>query len=217
MDQRYQKVKEDADRLANRHAYLFVKRLFDIVFSLLVFVLLGWLFVLVAIAIKIDNPHAPVFFKQQRVGAMGKPFYMFKFRSMCVDAEQQRDALAELNERDGPAFKIKDDPRVTRVGRFIRRVSIDELPQFANVFLGQMSVVGPRPALPSEIAQYTEYQRLRLLIKPGITCFWQADPHRDDLTFDEWVASDLRYLEECGVLCDLRIILGTVRSVAMGS
>lgn len=217
MDQEYEKAKRDAERLADRHLYLAIKRIFDVVFSAAILVLFSWLYALVALAIKIDDPEGPVFFMQERIGEAGKPFKMFKFRSMCVDAEQQLEALQELNEREGPAFKIRDDPRITRVGRFIRRTNIDELPQFANVLLGQMSVVGPRPALPNEIEQYTPYQRLRLLVKPGITCFWQIHPNRDALVFDEWVACDLKYLRECGVICDLCIIVRTIGCMILGN
>ena len=204
------KVRASMDRLAHRYGYRFVKRLFDIVFSLLVFALFWWLYVIVAIAIKIDDPAGPVFFVQERMGKNGVPFKMFKFRSMYADAEERLAELKDLNEKDGPVFKIKDDPRITRVGHFIRKTSIDELPQFFNVLLGNMSIVGPRPALRRETDLYTPHQRERLLVKPGITCFWQTRRNRDDISFDEWVGLDLLYIKKCSVLTDLKLIVQTV-------
>lgn len=211
---------EAARRLfEGRLGYRFLKRLFDIVFSMLVLVLLSWLFAIVAIAIKIDDPKGSPIFKQRRVGLNGKPFVMYKFRSMFADAEDRLDALYSLNEKDGPVFKIKNDPRITRVGRFIRKTSIDELPQFVNVLLGDMSVVGPRPALPREVAQYTPRQRQRLLVKPGITCFWQTRRNRDDISFDEWVDLDLLYIRKASAWTDIKQIIETVGVVltAQGS
>ena len=198
-----------AQRLASRYGYRIAKRLFDIMFSLLVLVLLSWVYAAVAIAIKHDS-EGPVFFNQERVGKDGKTFKMYKFRSMYVDAEERLKDLQDLNEKDGPVFKIKDDPRITRVGHFIRKTSIDELPQFINVLKGDMSIVGPRPALPREVRQYTPYQKERLLVKPGITCFWQTRRNRDDISFDEWVGLDLLYIKKCSVLTDLKLILQTV-------
>ena len=195
-----------AQRLASRYGYRVAKRLFDIMFRL---VLLSWVFAAVAIAIKHDS-EGPVFFNQERVGKDGKTFKMYKFRSMYVDAEERLKDLQDLNEKDGPVFKIKDDPRITHVGHFIRKTSIDELPQFINVLKGDMSIVGPRPALPREVRQYTPYQQERLLVKPGITCFWQTRRNRDDISFDEWVGLDLLYIKKCSVLTDLKLILQTV-------
>ncbi len=198
-----------ADLLEGRLGYRFVKRLFDIVFSLLVFALLWWLFLVVAVAIKLDSP-GPVLFNQERVGKDGRTFKMYKFRSMFKDAEDRLESLQSLNEKDGPVFKIKHDPRVTRVGRFIRKTSLDELPQFLNVLLGNMSIVGPRPALSREVCQYTPYERQRLLVKPGITCYWQTRRNRDDIGFDEWVALDLLYIKQCSVWADFKLIIQTV-------
>lgn len=211
---------EAAARLRNgRLGYRFVKRLFDIMFSMLVLALFSWLYVVVAIAIKADDPEGPVFFVQERVGRDGKPFQMFKFRSMFADAEERLAELKDQNEKDGPVFKMRNDPRITRVGRFIRKTSIDELPQFLNVLLGNMSVVGPRPALPREVAAYTPRQRQRLLVKPGITCFWQTRRNRDSITFDEWIALDLLYIQQCSVWTDFKQIVETVGVVltAQGS
>lgn len=198
-----------AERLEGRLGYRFVKRLFDVVFSLLVFALLWWLFLVVAVAIKLDSP-GPVLFNQERVGKDGRTFKMYKFRSMFKDAEDRLESLQSLNEKDGPVFKIKHDPRVTRVGRFIRKTSLDELPQFLNVLLGNMSIVGPRPALSREVCQYTPYERQRLLVKPGITCYWQTRRNRDDIGFDEWVALDLLYIKQCSVWADFKLIIQTV-------
>ena len=205
--------------IEDRHAYRFVKRAFDVVFSLLVFVVFCWLFAIIALLIKLDDPKGPVFFRQERVGKGGRTFYMYKFRSMCVDAEEKLAELKVLNEKTGPVFKMHDDPRVTHVGKWLRKLSLDELPQFVNVLLGDMSVVGPRPALPAEAATYDAYQAQRLLVKPGLTCYWQAHRNRDAVTFDEWVDLDLLYIEKCGVWCDLKLIIQTIGVVltAQGS
>ncbi|MGN0084750.1 MAG: sugar transferase, partial [Atopobiaceae bacterium] len=178
-----QEAVQAAQRLATRYGYRVAKRLFDIMFSLLVLVLLSWVYVATAIAIKHDS-EGPVFFNQERVSKDGKTFKMYKFRSMYVDAEERLKDLQDLNEKDGPVFKIKDGPRITHVGHFIRKTSIDELPQFVNVLKGDMSIVGPRPALPREVRQYTPYQKERLLVKPGITCFWQTRRNRDNISFE---------------------------------
>lgn len=199
--------------------YMFVKRAFDIVFSLMVLAAFGWLFMLIALAIKVDDSTGPVLFKQVRVGKNGRLFHMWKFRSMYADAEDRLAELMQFNEKDGPVFKMKDDPRVTRVGRFIRKTSLDELPQFINVLFGEMSVVGPRPALPNEVAQYTAYQSQRLNCDAGITSFWQVQRNRDSLSFDEWVDLDLAYVRNRSLLTDLKLIFQTVGVVltAQGS
>lgn len=208
-----------AERLRTRYVYRFAKRLFDVLFSAAVLVCLSWLFLIVAIAIKLDDPEGSVFFRQERVGKDGRRFRMWKFRSMCADAEDRLAALQADNEKDGPVFKIADDPRITRVGRFIRKTSIDELPQFINVLMGDMSVVGPRPALPSEVAQYTPRQRQRLLVKQGLTCYWQTRRNRDSIGFDEWVDLDLIYVKQCSVWADFKLIIQTIGVVltAQGS
>lgn len=206
-------------RLQRRYGYRFAKRAFDIAFSLLVLALFWWVYVVVAIAIKVDDPAGPVFFVQERMGKNGKPFTMYKFRSMYADAEERLAELKELNEKDGPVFKIKDDPRITKVGRFIRKTSIDELPQFFNVLLGNMSIVGPRPALRRETDLYTPHQRERLLVKPGITCYWQTRKNRDAISFDEWVDLDLLYINQCNAWADFKLVIQTVGCVlsAQGS
>lgn len=205
--------------IERRPVYRTVKRLFDIVLSLAVIVLLSPLFLAIAIAIKIDDPSGPVLFCQERVGKLGEPFKMYKFRSMVTDAEARLKDLQSLNEKDGPVFKIREDPRITRVGKFIRKTSIDELPQFFNVLIGDMSVVGPRPALPKEVALYNDYQRQRLLVKPGITCYWQTRRNRDTIGFDEWVDLDLLYIQKCSVWADFKLIIQTIGVVltAQGS
>ena len=203
----------------DRIAYRFVKRVFDFVFSAAVIVLLSWLFIIIAIVIKVDDPKGPVFFKQTRVGKNGREFEMLKFRSMCVDAEEKLADLKELNEKTGPVFKIAEDPRITRVGKWLRKLSLDELPQFINVLRSDMSIVGPRPALPAEVATYDDYQRQRLLVKPGLTCYWQTRRNRDSITFDEWVDLDLLYIKKCSAWSDLKLIVQTVGVVltAQGS
>lgn len=213
----------DADTIAaaerlrtGRYAYRFIKRTFDVAFSLVVLVCLGWLFLVIAVAIKLDDPKGPIIFRQTRVGRDGLEFTMYKFRSMAANAEERLGELVMSNEKDGPVFKMRDDPRVTRVGRVIRKSSLDELPQFVNVLKGDLSVVGPRPALPREVAEYTPHDRQRLLVKQGLTCFWQVQPNRDDIPFDEWVGLDLRYIRECGPWVDLKVIAHTVVCVVAG-
>lgn len=193
-----------------RWAYRFIKRAFDVLFSAFVLVGFSWLFFIVAVAIKIDDPKGPVFFAQERVGRDGKTFRMHKFRSMCTDAEKRLAELQDLNEKDGPVFKIANDPRITRVGRVIRKLSIDELPQFINVLVGDMSVVGPRPPLPKEVAEYTPRQTQRLSVRGGLTCYWQTRCNRDSISFDEWVDLDLLYIKKCSVWNDLKLIIQTV-------
>lgn len=212
-------VNEAAARLQTRYVYRFVKRLFDIAFSLFVIIGFSWLFLIIAIAIKIDDPKGSVIFKQKRVTKNGREFSMYKFRSMCADAEDRLSDLVEFNEKTGPVFKMHDDPRITRVGRLTRRLSLDELPQFANVLKGDISIVGPRPALPEEVAAYTDCQRQRLLIKAGITCYWQTRRNRDSITFDEWVDLDLLYIKQCSIWTDTKLIIQTVGCVltAQGS
>lgn len=196
--------------IENRVAYRFIKRAFDIVFSAAVLVVFCWLFAIIAILIKVDDPKGPVFFRQERVGKDGKTFQMFKFRSMCVDAEEHLAELKDLNEKTGPVFKIAEDPRITRVGKWLRKLSLDELPQFVNVLRSDMSIVGPRPALPSEVENYSDYQRQRLLVKPGITCYWQTRRNRDTITFNEWVDLDLLYIKKCSAWSDVKLIIQTV-------
>jgi exopolysaccharide biosynthesis polyprenyl glycosylphosphotransferase len=193
---------------------LFAKRAFDIAVS---FVALAWLAPLlaaVALAIRIDSP-GPVLFRQCRVGRNGRTFFVLKFRSMYQDAEQRLEALRSRNEMSGPVFKMANDPRVTRVGRFIRKTSIDELPQFWNVLRGDMSVVGPRPPLPREVAQYKPWQRRRLSVRPGITCTWQVSG-RNDIDFDRWMELDLSYIDNWSLWRDFQIVAKTIPAVFHG-
>ncbi len=207
------------DGADSRFAYRFVKRAFDIVFSMVVLIVFSWLFLIVAVAIWVDDPKGSPIFSQTRVGKNGKLFKMYKFRSMVVDAEARLKDLEALNEKSGPVFKIAEDPRITRVGRFIRKTSIDELPQFVNVLIGNLSIVGPRPALPKEVDQYTDYQRQRLLVKQGITCYWQTRRNRDSISFEEWVDLDLLYVKQCSLWADFKLIVQTMGVVltAQGS
>ncbi len=195
--------------------YEFFKRAMDIVCSGLALLVLSPVFLIIAIAVRSDG--GPAFYSQERVGKNGKLFRIYKFRSMCVNADspEMLAKLAALNEMDGPAFKIKNDPRITKVGRFIRRTSLDELPQLINIFIGDMTIVGPRPPLVSEVAQYTDYQRQRLLVKQGLTCYWQCSG-RNNINFEEWVELDLKYIRERSLWTDIKIILMTVPAVLTG-
>ena len=174
--------------------YLFAKRSIDILASLLGIICLSPVFFIVAIAIKLEDPKGKIFFSQPRCGKDNKVFSMYKFRSMVSNAEELLEELKTLNEMDGPVFKIKEDPRITKVGKFIRKTSIDELPQLFNVLKGDMSLVGPRPPIPHEVAEYNDYQMQRLLVKPGLTCIWQVSG-RNTIGFDEWVEMDLDYIK----------------------
>ena len=191
--------------------YHFLKRLFDIVSSALMMILLFPLFLIVIIAIKLDDP-GPAFFVQERDGLNGKIFKMFKFRSMHQDAPDLRFKMEDLNEIDGPVFKIKNDPRMTRVGKFIRSTSIDELPQLLNIFLGEMSVVGPRPFAHYEAVKLNDYQKQRLLVLPGLLCYWQVRG-RNNITFDEWMEMDLKYINDANLWVDFKIILEGIPAV----
>ena len=202
--------------LSSKKMYETGRRIQDILLSLIAIVGLSPLMLLTALAILIDDPKGSPIFAQERVGRGGKPFRLLKFRSMCVDAEDKLAALRSDNEMDGPVFKIKDDPRITRVGRIIRKVSIDELPQLFNILKGDMSVVGPRPALPGEVAEYGEYERQRLLVKPGLTCYWQIQPRRNDISFDEWMDLDIKYIQERSFAVDWKIIFKTFGAVLTG-
>ncbi|HBM81379.1 MAG TPA: multidrug MFS transporter [Clostridiaceae bacterium] len=189
--------------------YLFFKRLFDLFCSFFALIILSPLFIIIAVLIKIDSK-GPVFFSQARCGKGGKLFNMLKFRSMVCNAEDLLDGLKDKNEQDGPVFKIRDDPRITRIGKLIRKTSIDELPQLINILKGDMSIVGPRPPLPSEVKQYTDYQMLRLSVRPGLTCYWQV-MGRNNINFDRWVRLDIKYIHERSFLVDLKLILRTFK------
>lgn len=185
------------------------KRLFDIFFATLILLFFLPLMIVIAVVIVIDDPSAGPFYKQIRVGRHGKEFYMYKFRTMRANADKMIDELAKQNEMDGPVFKMKEDPRITRVGKILRKLSLDELMQFFNVLKGDMTLVGPRPPLPREVKFYTDYQRLRLLVTPGLTCTWQISKNRNDIPFDEWVEMDIEYIQTRTYLNDLKIMLKT--------
>ena len=193
--------------------YLAVKRCFDIVFSLLCIIVFTIPILFVMLLIVIDSPGASPIYTQYRVGKNGRVFKFYKLRSMVPEADQMLDSLLDQNEMEGPAFKISNDPRITRVGRVIRKTCIDELPQLWNILKGDMSFVGPRPPLPREVEQYNDFQRNRLSVVPGLTCYWQIQPNRNSLTFDKWLELDLKYIEERNVKTDLMIIFKTVGGV----
>lgn len=189
--------------------YSVTKRLIDIVGSLCGIILLSPLFLIVAILIKLEDPKGKVFFAQERNGKYPKTFKMYKFRSMVHNAEDLLKDLMDRNEQTGPVFKINDDPRITKVGKVIRRTSIDELPQLFNVLKGDMSLVGPRPPIPHEVEQYNSYQMQRLAVKPGLTCIWQVSG-RNNIGFDEWVEMDIEYIKTRNLWLDIKLIFKTV-------
>lgn len=199
----------------DRFMYLFLKRAMDILLSAAALFFLSPFLLLVALLIFLDDPMGSPIFVQERIGKDGKPFRFMKFRSMVVDAEARLAQLQSQNEMDGPVFKIKNDPRVTRFGRFIRRTSIDELPQLINILKGDMSLVGPRPPLPREVMQYGPYERQRLMVKPGLTCYWQARG-RNEIMFREWMALDMQYVYEHSLWVDVKLIALTARVVLTG-
>ncbi|MGC8837737.1 MAG: undecaprenyl-phosphate glucose phosphotransferase [Anaerolineae bacterium] len=193
---------------------LFLKRAIDVVGAVVGLIVLSPLMACIALAIRLETPGSPIY-RQTRIGRGGRPFTLYKFRSMYEGAEEERDRLAPLNEADGPLFKIRDDPRVTRVGRVLRRLSLDELPQLYNVLRGEMSLVGPRPPLPEEVAQYQDWHKRRLEVAPGMTGLWQVSG-RSELTFDEMVMLDLYYIENWSLGLDFRIALRTIPRVILG-
>ena len=200
--------------IANQNRYEKIKRFFDICLSSAALVVLSPLLLVIAILIYLEDK-GPVIYSQTRIGKDGRAFKLYKFRSMCVDADEKLKELQELNERDGPVFKIRDDPRVTKIGKFIRKTCIDELPQLVNIIKGDMSIVGPRPPLPNEVEQYNSYQKQRLLVVPGLTCYWQIQKG-EETTFDEWVELDLKYIKERSILLDFRLILLTFKVILSG-
>nr|WP_180874722.1 sugar transferase [Limosilactobacillus reuteri] len=196
------------DKIKSRFIYHGMKRLFDIVAATCGIIILSPLMIVIAVLIKVED-HGPIFYKQVRVGKNGKTFKMYKFRSMFINADKMLDKLKEQNDVDGPMFKMKDDPRVTKIGHFIRKHSLDELPQFFNVLKGDMSLVGPRPPLPSEVEEYSEYDKQRLFVIPGCTGLWQAT-ERNEVGFNEMVQLDIQYIQRASFTFDLWIIWKTV-------
>lgn len=195
--------------------YEICKRVFDIVMCAFALIVLSPLFLLVAVLIKLEDG-GNVFYSSTRLTKGGKEFQMYKFRSMSMDADKHLDELMDQNEMDGPVFKIAKDPRVTKIGAFIRKTSIDELPQLVNVIKGDMTIIGPRPPLPREVAQYTPYQMHRLDVKTGLACYHEAFGRSDNPDFDEWVEQDLRYIQERNMWVDIKIIFLIIKVVLTG-
>lgn len=208
-------IPEENLAISQAASYLFAKRVIDVLGAVTGLIFLAPLFLVIFCLIKLELPKEPVFFKQKRIGINGKSFYMYKFRSMVTNAEALKEMLRDKNEASGPVFKIKSDPRVTKTGKFIRKTSIDELPQLVNVLKGEMSLVGPRPPLPDEVEQYTGFEMQRLSVVPGLTCYWQVSG-RSNVSFEEWVKLDLKYICERSITVDLKLILKTV-TVLFGS
>ncbi|WP_084764994.1 sugar transferase [Clostridium intestinale] len=198
----------DIEREESKLMYNFVKRFIDIFCSSLGILLLSPVFIVVGTIIKLDSK-GPIIFSQKRVGKDGKEFKMYKFRSMVVNAEELKKKLMHQNEMSGPMFKMKDDPRITKIGKFIRKTSIDELPQLINVLKGEMSLVGPRPSLPKEVAQFEPWMMRRLDVKPGLTCYWQVSG-RNNIDFDDWMKLDIKYVEDRSIKLDIKLIFKTV-------
>ncbi|MDR3594816.1 sugar transferase [Clostridium sp.] len=204
----FKKQEEDSKLI-----YCFLKRTMDVICSVIGLVVLSPIFFVVAALIRLESEGNPIF-SQERVGRYGKKFKMYKFRSMVVNAEELKDSLRNKNEMSGPMFKMKEDPRITRVGRFIRRTSVDELPQLINVLKGEMSLVGPRPSLPKEVDVFEDWMIERLEIKPGLTCYWQVSG-RSDIGFEDWMKLDVKYVRERNTLLDIKLIMKTF-SVFLG-
>ena len=201
----FENIKENKAKLS---FYEICKRAIDIIGAISGLLLLSPVIVIVACAIKFTSK-GPIFFSQKRVGKNGELFDMYKFRSMVVNAEELKEKLAHQNEMSGPMFKMKDDPRVTKVGKFIRKTSLDELPQLWNVLKGDMSLVGPRPSLPKEVAQFEKWMYKRLSVKPGLTCFWQVSG-RNNIDFEDWMKLDIKYVDERNFWIDIKLIFKTV-------
>ncbi|ACD53365.1 multidrug MFS transporter [Clostridium botulinum] len=200
-------LKEQINEFSNRRGYCFLKRAIDIICSLVGLIVLSPVLLITAICIKIESKGS-VIFSQTRIGINGEKFNMYKFRSMVVNAEELKKKLKEKNEMNGPMFKIKDDPRVTKIGKFIRKTSLDELPQLVNVLKGEMSLVGPRPSLECEVIHFEDWMKKRLYVKPGLTCYWQVSG-RNDIGFKEWMELDVKYVEERNTLTDIKLIFKT--------
>ena len=189
-------------------SYIFLKRLIDLFGSVIGLIVLSPIIFIVSLLIKFESK-GPVIFSQDRIGKDGKVFKMYKFRSMVVNAEELKEKLKEQNEMSGPMFKMKEDPRVTKVGKFIRKTSIDELPQLINILKGNMSLVGPRPSLPKEVEQFEDWMMERLEVKPGLTCYWQVSG-RNNIDFEDWMKLDIKYVRERNTLTDIKLIFKTV-------
>lgn len=193
----------------DKKKFWYVKRAIDITMALIALLVFSIPMLLITLIIFCMDPKDNPIFCQTRTGRHGKEFQLYKFRTMVPGADQMKESLLQANEMDGPVFKIKNDPRVTKFGRFLRKTSLDELPQFFNVLKGDMAVIGPRPPIPKEVKQYTKYQMIRLTVTPGITGLWQVQPNRNDLSFDEWVDLDIEYILHRSVAMDIKIMLRT--------
>ncbi len=193
-----------------------LKWIFSIIASSLILLLWSPVILLIAAGIKLDS-NGPVIFKQKRVGLRGRTFYMYKFRTMVTNAEELMEQIKEQNEADGPVFKMKDDPRITRLGKILRRTGLDELPQFVNIIKGDMSLIGPRPPIPEEVKNYKRWQLRRLSMKPGLTCTWQITPNRNDVSFEDWMKMDLQYIDSWSFKRDISLFLRTIRTVFSGN
>lgn len=193
----------------NRKYFWKVKRTVDIILSLVALIAFAPIMLLIGLVIFCFDGHNPIF-KQTRAGRFGKEFEMYKFRTMVSDAEARKGELMKLNKMDGPVFKVDNDPRITKAGKFLRMTSLDELPQLINVIKGDMTIIGPRPPLPSEVASYTEHQKIRLLVTPGLTCIWQVQPHRNDIPFGRWVEMDIDYILHRNLAMDISIVFKTI-------
>lgn len=207
-----EKVKVDFT-YKEKPVYDFIKRVFDIFFSVLALIVLCPFFIIISVVIMIHDRNLKPFFIQNRCGRNGKQFKFYKFRTMCVDAESKLEQLQEKNEMDGPVFKITEDPRITKIGKVLRATGIDELPQLWNILKGDMSFVGPRPPIPKEVEQYSDTDRLRLLVKPGLTCYWQVQPKRNSISFEKWMELDRKYIQQRSFWVDIKLILKTAVSV----
>lgn len=199
--------------LRSRRGYRRAQRVQDVVLSLLGLTVLAAPMLILAVVIWVDSPGASPIFVQNRVGLNGTMFRMYKFRSMIPRAEEGLGALLGQNEMAGPVFKMKGDPRITRVGRLLRRTGLDELPQLVNVLKGDMSLVGPRPALPREAAAYSAYQQQRFYVLPGLTCYWQVQPCRNQMAFDEWIDLDLQHIQDRSFWLDWKLMIQTIPAV----
>ena len=215
MEKQKKPAPEMWEKVPDKPVYDMIKRFLDIVLSLLAMIVLSPLLLVVALAIRCHDG-GPAIYKSVRLTKGGRQFDMYKFRSMVLGADKQLDDLMDRNEMIGPAFKLKDDPRVTKIGRFIRRTSIDELPQLLNVLKGDMTIIGPRPPLPREVAQYTPYQLHRLDVKTGLACYHECEGRSDTTDFSEWVESDLRYIRERSLWTDIKIVFLTIKVVLTG-
>lgn len=211
MDVRIEKARS---QFGAKTSYKVLKRILDVILCSIALIVLIPLFLVIGFAVWVED-RGSIFFSQERSGLNGQPFKIYKFRSMCMDAPKMHKELLSQNELDGPAFKIKKDPRITKVGAFLRKTSLDELPQLINIIKGEMSIVGPRPLPTYETVQLSDFERMRLTIKPGLTCYWQCEG-RSEIEFEKWMQLDMKYIEEESLWTDIKIIFKTFGAVASG-